>query len=380
MEQVDSSGSCSCAGRAGLRGRSTWMNSGNGPHRISASGEPAILVTVMAVHRQVPKVSPPGTCMIVTPTEAVGGLDGGAVDSLLVSSLRSTLLAPAAVQEVTLPADVAHRYGMLHGGTVELLVQPLRDFGPGLLGEVSYALKRGQRVALVTRWQKHGDLTRPGAPALVGQGLLHGEVEEALLEAALEALALGRHAVHWETEGSRAFVHVVHPPERLIILGTTLVAESLCELASRAGFHVTLVDDTGCASPERYRGVAAIVRENDPIEALLSLDLTPDTFVVLMSVGHRLDMPAVQRLRGQPLRYIGMMGSRRRVATCVETLSAAGFTKDDLSRIQAPIGLNLGAESPFEIAVAILAQLIQVMHSHSGSVLDWTVRTAQEVG
>ena len=249
---------------------------------------------------------------------------------------------------------------MLHGGTVELLVQPLRDFGPGLLQEVSCALKRGQRVALVTPWQQHGDLYRPGTPALVGQGLLHGEVEEAVLEAALEALALGRHAVHWETEGSRAFIHVVHPPERLIILGTTLVAESLCELASRAGFHVTLVDDTGYASPERYRGVAAIVREHDPVEALLGLDLTPDTFVVLMSVGHRLDMPAVQRLRGQPLRYLGMMGSRRRVATCVETLSAAGFTKDDLSRIQAPIGLNLGAESPFEIAVAILAQLIQV--------------------
>jgi xanthine dehydrogenase accessory factor len=214
----------------------------------------------------------------------------------------------------------------------------------------------------------------------VGQGLLHDEVEEPVLEAALEALTLGRRAVHWETEGARAFVQVVHPPERLIILGTTLVAESLSELASRAGFQVTLVDDTGCASPERYRGVAVIVRENDPIGALLSLDLTPDTFVVVMSVGHRLDMSAVQRLRGQPLRYLGMMGSRRRVATCIENLSAAGFTKDDLSRIQAPIGMNLGAESPFEIAVAILAQLIQVMHSHSGSTLDWTVPTAQEVG
>jgi xanthine dehydrogenase accessory factor len=61
-------------------------------------------------------------------------------------------------------------------------------------------------------------------------------------------------------------------------------------------------------------------------------------------------------------------------------LSAAGFTQGDLSRIQAPIGLNLGAESPFEIAVAILAQLIQVLHSHSGSVLDWILPTAQAVG
>lgn len=268
--------------------------------QILAGGEPAVLATVMAVHQQVPKVSPPGTCLIVTPTGAVGGLDGGAVDSLVVPSLQSALLAPAAVQEVTIPADVAHRYGMLHGGTVELLVQPLHAFGPGLLREVSCALGRGQRVAFVTPLQRRGYLNIPGGPALVGQDLLHGEVEEAALEAALEAMALGRQAVRWETERSRAFINVLHPPERLIILGATLVAESLCELASHAGFQVTLVDDTGYASPERYRGVAAIVRHNDPVEALLGLNLTPANCVVLMSVGHRLDLPAVQRLRGQP--------------------------------------------------------------------------------
>jgi xanthine dehydrogenase accessory factor len=214
----------------------------------------------------------------------------------------------------------------------------------------------------------------------VGQGLLYGEAEESILEAALEAIALGKQVVCWETERSRAFINVIHPPVHLIILGTTLVAESLCELASRVGFQVTLVDDTGYAAPERYRGVTTIVRHSDPVEALLGLHLTPATCVVLMSVGHRLDLPAVQRLRGQPLRYLGMMGSRRRVATYVETLAAAGFTIDDLSRIQAPIGLNLGAESPFEIAVAILAQLIQVLHSHAGSVSDWSPPRAQAVG
>jgi xanthine dehydrogenase accessory factor len=122
------------------------------------------------------------------------------------------------------------------------------------------------------------------------------------------------------------------------------------------------------------------MRDHDPVETLLGLDLTPATFMVLMSGGHRMDMPAVQRLRGQPLRYLGMMGSHRRVATCVDTLSATGFTKDDLSTIHAPIGLNLSAESPFEIAVAILAQLIQVLHRYSGAVLDWTLPTAQGMG
>jgi len=348
--------------------------------QILASGEPAVLATVMSVQRQVPQVSPPGACLIVTATGAIGGLDGGVVDSLVVPSLQSVLPASAAVREVTVAADAAHRYGMLHGGTVELLVQPLMAFGSDMLQEVGDALGRGQRLALVTPLERQRDVMIPGEPALIGQGVLHGEVEAATLEAALEAIALGKQAVRWETKHSRAFIQVIQPPERLIILGATLVAESLCELASRAGFQVTLVDDTGYACPERYRGVAAVVRESDPVEALLGLHLTPATFVVVMSVGHRLDLAAVQRLRGQPLRYLGMMGSRRRVATCVETLSAAGFTPEDLARIQAPIGLNLGAESPFEIAVAILAQLIQVQHSHVGSVSDWAVSTAQSMG
>ena len=166
-----------CAGRAGLKEKSTWMNSGNGPHRSWPVGSLPSWSTVMAVHRQVPQVSPPGTCLIVTPTEAVGRLDGGAVDRVVVPFLQAAVLAPAAVHEVTLPADVAHRSGMLHGGTVELLVQPLRDFGAAFLQEVCRALSRGQRVALVTPFQRQGDLCRPGTPALVGQGLLHGEVE-----------------------------------------------------------------------------------------------------------------------------------------------------------------------------------------------------------
>jgi xanthine dehydrogenase accessory factor len=352
----------------------------NEARRIMASGEPAVLATVMAVNRQVPRVSPPGTCLIVTATGTVGGLDGGAVDSLVVPFLQTTLSVAASLQTMVIPAEVAHRHGMLHGGTVELLVQPLSDFAPETLEEISSTLSSGERAVLVTPLRRHGDADRPGKPALVRQGVLIGDVEEAVLEAALEAVATAGRPAYWESAGSRAFINVVHPPERLVILGTTLVAEVLCELAGRAGFRVTLVDDTGCASPERYRSAAAIVRNDDPVEALLATDLTPATFVVLMSVAHRLDMPAVQRLRCHPLRYLGMMGNRGRVAKCFTALAADGFTTDDLARLHAPIGLNVGAESPFEIAVAILAQLIQVRRSHTGPVSDWTVAAPHVAG
>jgi xanthine/CO dehydrogenase XdhC/CoxF family maturation factor len=88
--------------------------------QILASEAPAVLATVMAVHRQGPKVSLAGACLIVEPTDTVGGLDGGAVDRLVMPFLQSALLAPATVHDVSIPTEVAHRSGLLHGGTEDL--------------------------------------------------------------------------------------------------------------------------------------------------------------------------------------------------------------------------------------------------------------------
>lgn len=345
--------------------------------QIMASGELAVLGTVIRVTRQVPRVSPPGACVLVTARDIMGGFGGGAVDDIVIPVMQAALSTRASLQTVIIPAEVAHRYGMLHGGTVELLLQPLSDFEPGILEEMYAAGSRGECAALVTPLPHREAREMPGKPVLVRRGILIGDVEGVVLEAAIEAIATGARPQHWESGSSSAFIHVVHPPELLVILGTTLVAEALCELASRAGFRVTLIDDTGWAAPERYQSATAIVCDDDPVEALLAIDLTPTTCVVLMSVAHRLDLPAVQGLRRCPLRYLGMMGNRGQVAKCFATLAEEGFSKEEIGRLHAPIGLNVGAESPFEIAVAILAELIQVRRSHSGAVSDWAVPTLQ---
>jgi xanthine/CO dehydrogenase XdhC/CoxF family maturation factor len=88
--------------------------------QILASEAPAVLATVIAVHRQVPKVSLARACLIVTPTDTVGGRDDGAVDRLVMPFLQSAQLAPATVHDVSIPTEVAHRSGLLHGGTEDL--------------------------------------------------------------------------------------------------------------------------------------------------------------------------------------------------------------------------------------------------------------------
>jgi xanthine dehydrogenase accessory factor len=299
---------------------------------------------------------------------------------VVVPLLRTLSFSTASVQQVIIPEDTARAHGMLHGGSVDLLVQPLSDFGPMVLQEVIDMFRRGESAAFVTPLHRHGEIEIPGKPALVRQGRTIGGVGDAVLEAASKALVATEHPLRWESREMAACIDVLRPLEPLVILGTTLVAEMLCELASRAGFLVTLVDDTGYATPTRYPGAAAIVRDTDPVEALLALDLTASTSVVVMSVAHRLDMPAVQGLRRQPLRYLGMMGNPSRVAKCFAALAAEGFTASELARVSAPIGLNLGAKSPFEIAVAIMAQLIQVRRGHSGPVSDWAIPMPLAVG
>ena len=101
--------------------------------QIMASGEPAVLGTVIRVTRQVPRVSPPGACVIVTARDIMGGFGGGAIDNIVIPVLQAALSTRASLQTVTIPAEVAHRYGMLHGGTLEVHLQPLSDFAPGIL-------------------------------------------------------------------------------------------------------------------------------------------------------------------------------------------------------------------------------------------------------
>src|SRR5205823_5947657 len=138
---------------------------------------------------------------------------------------------------------------------------------------------------------------------------------------------------------------------------------------------VVLIDNNP-AIRDRYHRAAEVVVADDPVAALVSRPLTPSTYVVSMTTGHRFDTMAVEQLLRRPVRYLGMMGSRGRVARTLVSLTEAGFTAEELARLHAPLGLNLGAETPVEIAVAILAQLIQVRRGQTGSPADWSVPPA----
>jgi xanthine dehydrogenase accessory factor len=156
------------------------------------------------------------------------------------------------------------------------------------------------------------------------------------------------------------FFELIVPPPELIIVGAGHIAVPLCRIAKTLNFEVIIIDDRASfANQARFPEADRILV--GPIEELLEgLQIGPSTHIVLVTRGHQMDQAALMRVAGRPAAYIGMIGSKRRVQTVFDYLSESGVAKDLLETIYAPIGLDIGAETPEEIALAIMAEIVKV--------------------
>lgn len=234
------------------------------------------------------------------------------------------------------------------------------------------ALQAGQAAVLATVIEVQG-----ASPAKVGAQIVlladgstvgtvgGGKLEAAILRDAQAALSDGQPCIqHYrlteegpEAVGTlcggevRAFVQPYFPPPRLIILGGGHIGRPLKVMGEAAGFDVVVVD----VEPGR-----ADVPELDAVT------INDDSYAVLITTDHISDEAAMRKLARTPVRYIGMIGSRAKCSTIRENLLADGYSEQDLEKVYAPIGLELGGTSPQEIAVGILAEVIAVRHKGSG--------------
>lgn len=180
----------------------------------------------------------------------------------------------------------------------------------------------------------------------------------------LAAVAAGREATLTRQVGEQTYVRRFLPPERLILLGGGHVSLALYEAARRVDFAVSVVDDRPAfASFTRFPEAREVLC--DSFEAALPrLNVGAGDFVCVLTRGHRDDVTCVKHLLGgnEP-RYLGMIGSKRRVKGLFEMLAEEGYDRERIGRIHAPIGLSIGAVTPAEIAVSILAELIAARHA-----------------
>ena len=157
--------------------------------------------------------------------------------------------------------------------------------------------------------------------------------------------------------GGPFFLHVHNPPHRMVVVGAVHIAQPLAQMASHAGFSVSLVDPREAFNTQaRFPGVDRVL--SWPDTALADMELDHRTAVVTLTHDPKLDDPALATALGGPAFYIGALGSRKTHGRRLERMREAGFDEEALSRIRGPVGLDIGARTPGEIAAAILAEVI----------------------
>ena len=275
-----------------------------------------------------------------------------------------------------------------------------------VLAALTRALERGEMAALVTIVAAHGSTPqRVGAKMLVfADGRAVGTIGGGCYEndafwKAREALKTRRaRVVHYELSDDLAeesglicggqmdvFIEPIEPAPRLYIIGAGHVGYQLGQIAPTVGFRLHVVDDRQkFANHERFAAADEVVVE-DVAGWVRTAAIPESAFVVVLTRGHRQDFDVLRGLADKVLRYVGLIGSRAKVARLTDALIADGVSTDWLRQLHAPIGFDIGAISPEEIAVAILAELIavrrgKVIAEKAGPSMQWTAPALREAG
>jgi len=244
-------------------------------------------------------------------------------------------------------------------------------------------LERGEKAAVVLVLG-HPDSELIGGRVLIGEADRLGSLGSAEWDGAAEALARdglgagsstlpGIHSLAGGTRGEvSVYLELHHPAEELVVVGAGHLAQPLCSLGALLGLVVKILDDRPeFATRERFPEAAEVLRVDfsDPFR---SMSLHPWSHVVLVTRGHRYDYECLRRvLQQDPLPgYIGMIGSRRRVKATFQALLEEGFSRDLLHRVHAPIGLDIQAQTPAEIAISVAAEIVHHWRGGTGKPLS----------
>ena len=274
-----------------------------------------------------------------------------------------------------------------------------------VLAALTAALARGEAAALVTIVAAHGSTPqRVGAKMLVfADGRMVGTIGGGCYEhdafwKARDALGTRRsRLVHYELSDDLAeesglicggqmdvFIEPIEPAPRLYILGAGHVGYQLGAIAPTVGFRLHVVDDRQkFANHERFPAADEVVVESLD-QWVATADIPASAYVVVLTRGHRQDFDVLRALSGRTFRYVGLIGSRAKVARLTDALVDAGVSPDWIKQLRAPIGFDIGAVSPEEIAVAILAELIAVRRGKidephvAGLSMQWAAPTLRD--
>jgi xanthine dehydrogenase accessory factor len=307
-----------------------------------SSGDRVALATVISTWGSAPR--PAGSRMAISESGKIAGsVSGGCLEGEVFEQAQAVLKGkPPQLFHYGVSDDLAWTVGLSCGGEVDVLVEPLSDVHRRLIG----ALEAETPVVLET-----GVADAPGA-------------RELLTAANPDAGQLLESENPVRRDG--VFLEPFPRPHELYIFGGSHVAIPLTQLATALGFRVTVVDARSkFADRDRFPGARQVVHAW-PDQVLRDLPMDSSSYIVILTHDPKFDDPTITAaLRGRP-RYIGAIGSRKTHRERVARLTAAGLEPKELERVHAPIGLDLGAQTAEETALAILSEMVAVRHGKRG--------------
>ena len=306
---------------------------------------------------------------------------GGCVDAQVIEESAAVLAGhrPRLLQ-LDLGDEEAWEIGLTCGGTIEVFVEPVDLGAPddatmALYERLRKHAESGGRGAVLTRLEG----TAHGAKLLLlDSGLREGTLGDAALDAAAttaaESSVKAGKSTTLTVEGTRIFAEVFVPPSVLLIVGAGHVAMPLVTLARVLGFKTVVVDGRPrFATRERFPEVDEL-KIGIPSELVRTVPLVATTALVLVAHDYKYDLPVLKHALETPVGYIGLLGSSRRGKAILDLLREDGVGEEALSRVHVPIGLDLGAQSAPEIALAVLAEALAVQRGATGLPISEKVR------
>jgi xanthine dehydrogenase accessory factor len=344
--------------------------------RWAARGERVALATVIEVRRSAPR--PPGAKMAVSESgEIAGSVSGGCVEGAVVEVSERVLAGePPRLLHFGIADDVAWDVGLPCGGEIDVWVQAYEGavHGPSL----EQAARSDGRLAEVTLLEG----ASPGAKLIVdAAGGRHGSLGAPELDDEAARLAADHIWLETSERHGPMFVDVVAPPPRLILFGAVDITAAVCRIARAVGWRPYVVDPRArFATPERFPEAEEVIVAwpREAFDRLGGID--PATSICVLTHDPKLDDAALEIALRSPARFVGAMGSRRAQAGRRERLLEAGLTDEELARLAAPLGLDLGAVDRDETALSIMAELVAVRHGHDGGHLSYATGRIHELG
>jgi xanthine dehydrogenase accessory factor len=339
-----------------------------------AAGESAALSTIVSSRGSLP-MSKKAKMLVREDGRIVGTVGGGCLEGDVWAEARQVLESgQASLQHFILTEKHAGEDGLNCGGNVEIFTEPVAAEAREILQRVAdVRASRGSGV-LATSVQAAGDQTSSGAKLLILPdgtsfgGLGSVEADEAVRTEVAEMESVSEdllRVVELATESGvqKIFLESITPEPTLYLFGGGHVSLAIARIAATVGFRLVVVDDREAFSNRDRFPMADSTLTLDMETAFDHLDIDDLSYIVAVTRGHQYDKPIVEQAVKTDAAYVGMIGSRRKIALMWKELEAKGFPRERLEWVHAPIGLDIGSDSPEEIAVSVMAELIAVRRS-----------------